>query len=169
MKKQIANIITSSRIVCAICLLFCPIFSVVFYILYVFCGITDMIDGTVARKTNTVSALGSKLDSIADYIFVVVCLVKLLPVLNIPTWLFIWIGLIAVIKVVNIISGYIIWKEMITKHTVLNKIAGAVLFLLPLTISFVEIKYSGIIVCTIATIAAVQEGHLIRTDGKEKE
>ena len=169
MKKQIANIITSSRIICAICLLFCPVFSIAFYILYVFCGITDMIDGTVARKTNTVSALGSKLDSVADYIFVAVCLIKLLPVLSIPTWLWIWIGLIAIIKVVNIISGYIIWKEIITKHTVLNKITGALLFILPLTLSIVDIKYSGGPICAIATIAAVQEGHLIRIGDKEKE
>ena len=169
MKKQIANIITSSRILCAICLLFCPVFSIAFYILYVFCGITDMIDGTVARKTNTVSALGSKLDSVADYIFVAVCLIKLLPVLSIPTWLWIWIGLIVIIKVVNIISGYIIWKEIITKHTVLNKITGALLFILPLTLSIVDIKYSGGPICAIATIAAVQEGHLIRIGDKEKE
>ena len=169
MKKQIANIITSSRILCAICLLFCPVFSIAFYILYVFCGITDMIDGTVARKTNTVSALGSKLDSVADYIFVAVCLIKLLPVLSIPTWLWIWIGLIAIIKVVNIISGYIIWKEIVAKHTILNKITGALLFILPLTSSIVDIKYSGGPICAIATIAAVQEGHLIRIGDKEKE
>lgn len=169
MKKQIANIITSSRIVGAICLLFCPVFSVVFYILYVFCGITDMIDGTVARKTNTVSEVGSKLDSIADYIFVAICLIKLIPVIHLPIWLWIWIGLIAIVKVVNIISGYIVWKEMVTKHTVLNKITGVLLFVLPLTLSFVEIKYSGAVACAIATVAAVQEGHLIRTGGKEKE
>ena len=166
MKKQMANIITSSRIICAVCLLFCPVFSIAFYILYVFCGITDMIDGTVARKTNAVSELGSKLDSIADYIFVAICLIKLLPILHIPTWLWIWIGLIAIIKIINIISGYIIWKEMAAKHTVLNKITGALLFVLPLTLSFVEIKYSGAVVCAIATVAAVQEGHLIRTGYK---
>ena len=166
MKKQIANIITSSRILCAICLLFCPALSIAFYILYVFCGITDMIDGTVARKTNTVSELGSKLDSIADYIFVAVCLIKLLPVIHLSIWLWIWIGLIAIIKVVNIISGYIIWKKMVVKHIVLNKITGALLFVLPLTLSFVEIKYSATFVCTIATVAAVQEGHLIRTSNQ---
>ena len=166
MKKQIANIITSSRILCAICLLFCPAFSIAFYILYVFCGITDMIDGTVARKTNTVSELGSKLDSIADYIFVAVCLIKLLPVIHLSIWLWIWIGIIAIIKVINTISGYIIWKKMVVKHTILNKITGTLLFVLPLTISFVEIKYSGTIVCAIATVAAVQEGHLIRTSNQ---
>ena len=33
-----------------------------------------------------------------------VCLVKMLPVLDIPLWLFIWIAVIAMIKLINIIS-----------------------------------------------------------------
>ena len=48
-----------------------------------------MIDGTVARKTNTVSKSGEMLDTIADLIFVAVCFIKLIPVLDIPLWLYI--------------------------------------------------------------------------------
>lgn len=54
-----------------------------------------MIDGTVARKTNTVSEFGSRLDTVADFIFMVVCLIKLLPILDVPVWLWIWTGVIA--------------------------------------------------------------------------
>ena len=158
-----ANIITICRIFCGLMLLFVPALSPGFYFLYLTAGFTDMIDGTVARKTNTVSKLGSKLDFAADFVFVADCFIKLLPIMNIPVWLWIWISLIAVKKAVNIISGYVIWKEMVVKHTVLNKITGAVLFIFPLTITFVEIKFSGIIICIIATVAAVQEGYLIRT------
>ena len=78
---QVANAITSMRILCSIALLFCPACSTVFYVLYIGAGFTDMIDGTIARKTNTVSELGSKLDTIADFVFVVVCMIKLIPVL----------------------------------------------------------------------------------------
>ena len=85
---KMANIITAIRIVCSIALLLFPAFSPPFYTLYIAVGISDMIDGTVARKTGTVSALGSKLDTAADFIFVVCCLIKLLPVFNIPTWLY---------------------------------------------------------------------------------
>ena len=63
-----ANIITSIRILCSIALLFCQSLSPTFYLLYVVAGFTDMIDGTVARKTNTVSEIGSKLDTVADFI-----------------------------------------------------------------------------------------------------
>ena len=158
-----ANIISFSRIVLSVILLFVPTLSPAFYVFYMLAGLTDMIDGAVARKTNTVSEFGAKLDSAADFLFIVVCFIKLLPVLNIPVWLWIWIGLIAVIKAVNIISGYKIRKEIVVKHTVLNKVTGALLFILPLTLSFVEIKYSGAVICAAATAAAVQEGHLIRT------
>lgn len=159
-----ANIITSCRILCSILLLFVPAFSPMFYILYLVAGFTDMIDGTIARKTGTANEFGSRLDTLADIVFVVVCMIKLFPVLIIPTWLCIWIGVIAIIKVFNIISEYILQKKFAAKHTLMNKVTGVVLFILPLTLSIVDLKYSGGFVCTIAILAAVQEGYLIRTE-----
>ena len=97
---------------------------------------------------------------------VVVCLIKLLPILRIPAWLYGWIGIIALIKVANIISGFTAQKKLVTVHSVMNKATGALLFLMPLTIPAVSLKYSAIVVCAVATFAAIQEGHLIRT-GRE--
>ena len=122
-----------------------------------------MIDGTVARKTNTVSKFGERLDSSADMLFVLVCFIKLIPVLDIPLWLDIWIAVIVFIRIVNIISGFVIQKRFVILHTVLNKLTGALLFMLPLTFQFVDLSYSAAIVCFIATFAAVQEGHYIRS------
>ena len=158
-----ANIITLVRILCSIAILFCPVFSVAFYALYITAGLTDMIDGWVARKTNTVSAFGAKLDTIADFVFVIVCLVKLLPIMDIPIWLYVWIGIIALIKVINIVSGFVVQKQFVAIHSVMNKVTGILLFALPLTISFIDLRYSAAVVCIIATFAAVQEGHFIRT------
>jgi CDP-diacylglycerol--glycerol-3-phosphate 3-phosphatidyltransferase len=103
---------------------------------------------------------------LADFVFVVVCLIKLLPILRIPAWLYAWIGIIALIKVVNIISGFAVQKRFSAVHSVMNKVAGALLFLLPLTIPAVPLKCSVIVVCAVATFAAIQEGHFIRT-GRE--
>ncbi|MBE6003795.1 MAG: hypothetical protein E7232_06895 [Lachnospiraceae bacterium] len=80
-----------------------------------------MIDGTVARKTGTVSEFGSKLNTVADFILVVTCLIKLVPVLDNPLWLFVWTSIIALIKIINIISGYVIHKELVAVHSVMNK------------------------------------------------
>jgi CDP-diacylglycerol--glycerol-3-phosphate 3-phosphatidyltransferase len=158
-----ANIITCIRILCSIALLFCPAYSVAFYALYITAGVSDMIDGWVARKTNTASEFGAKLDTMADIVFVIVCLFKLLPVMDIPVWLYVWIGVIALIKVINIVSGYVVQKQFVAIHSLMNKVTGVLLFLLPLTFSFVELKYSAAVVCVFATFSAVQEGHFIRT------
>ena len=158
-----ANIITCIRIVCSIALLFFPVFSPAFYILYIAAGVSDMADGAAARRTGTVSDLGSKLDTAADLVLTAVCLIKLIPVLDIPVWLMIWIAVIALIKVINIISGYVLHKEFPALHTVMNKLTGIALFLLPLTLPVIDLKFSGMSVCALATFAAVEEGHLIRT------
>ena len=159
-----ANAITIFRMAASIALLFCPVFSPAFYACYLMAGVSDMLDGFVARKTNTVSRCGARLDTIADVVFVVVCLIKLLPVLSIPAWLYGWIGSIALIKVVNIVSGFAVQKRFVPVHSVMNKVAGALLFLLPLTIPILTLKYSAIVVCAVATFAAIQEGYFIRTD-----
>ena len=161
-----ANTITFFRIAVSIALLFCPAFSPPFYVFYIAAGLSDMLDGFVARKTDTVSKLGARLDTIADFVLVVVCLIKLLPVLRIPAWLYIWIGIIALIKVVNIISGFAVQKRFVAVHSVMNKATGVLLFLLPLAIPVLPLKYSAIVVCWAATFAAIQEGHFIRT-GRE--
>lgn len=157
MKKQIANIMTSCRILLGITLLFCPVFSVGFYCTYILCGFTDMVDGTIARKTNFVSEFGARLDTISDFIFFAVALIKLLPVIHIPKWIWAWIVIIAIIKIFNVILGFIYTKKLISLHTVMNKITGLLLFLIPLALQFIEIKYSFAVVCIVATIAAIQE------------
>lgn len=158
-----ANIITGCRFACSLALLFFPALSPGFFVLYLTAGITDMVDGTVARKTNTVSEFGAKLDTAADLLFTMVCLEKLLPVMELPSWLWIWVGAIGAIKVANVAAGWIIRKKFTAEHTLMNKLAGALLFLLPLTLSVIELRCSAAAVCTVAAWAALQEGYIIWT------
>ncbi len=160
-KRSIANIITGIRIAGSVVLLFCPVFSPVFYVLYILAGVSDMIDGAVARKTGTVSEFGSKLDTVADIVFAAVCLIKVLPVIDIPIWIYIWIAIITFIKVANIAAGYIRQREFIPVHSIINKVTGAMLFAFPLTLTFIDLRYSASVVCMAATAAAIQEGYLI--------
>ena len=163
MKKQIANIITSCRILSSIGLLYCPVFSACFYGLYLFCGLTDMVDGTIARKTGAASSVGARLDTVADFLFVIASFVKLVPVIRIPVWIWIWAAVIAVVKLVNLVWGFAQMKQMPSLHTIANKATGLCLFLLPLTMSFVDLRHTAPVVCVIATIAAIQEGYYIAT------
>ena len=63
----------------------------------------------------------------------------------------------------KIISGFVVQKRFVTVHSLANKITGAVLFVLPLTLSLIDLSYSAIFVCLAATFAAIQEGHIIRS------
>lgn len=164
-----ANGITSIRIICALGLIFCPTFSAWFYALYIIGGISDVLDGFVARVLAKETKLGAKLDSVADILFVVIATIKTVHSIYITVWIIVWIILIAVIKFVNILSGFIIYKRFVFEHTVINKICGVLLFGIPLCIGkfplqLVEVLI--ILVCVIATFAAILEGYYICT-GKE--
>ena len=166
MKKHIANIITGSRIVLSLPLVFIPLTSAWFYARYLLCGLSDMVDGTVARRTNSVSEFGARLDTISDFVFMFVALIKFMPHLHIPVWLWIWIGMIAMIKIGNVVREFVRTKKLIFPHTLLNKITGLLLFFLPVTISFVDLTYTLPIVCTLATVAAIHEVYFTYSEKK---
>ena len=161
MKKHIANIITASRIIFSLPLLFIPLSSAWFYIFYLFCGLSDMIDGTIARKTGTASKFGARLDSASDFVLMFVCCLKMLPLIHIPVWLWAWIIGIALIKIFNIMLVFIQKKKLISIHSLLNKTTGLALFLLPLTMTLIETTYSVATICVLATIAGMQEVYFI--------
>ena len=149
----------------AVALPFVQFSPAVFWTLYLLCGLSDVLDGAVARSTGTVSRLGERLDTIADIIFVAVWIVLFIPAIDVGQWLWIWTGVIALIKVVNVISGLAMKKGFVAKHTLANKATGILLFLLPMIVLWEVIKVPYIIlVSLLATLAAVQEGHLIRTE-----
>ena len=168
MIKHIANIVTGFRIGGSVLLLFLPAFSAEFYSIYILCGFSDMIDGTIARKTNSTSKRGAEIDTAADLVFITVSLIKLLPAIPIPRWVWIWGTIIAIIKIGNIIGGYISAKQFVSLHTAMNRITGLLLFLFPLTFPFAGVKYSSAAVCAIATLAAIQEGFYIAANRESK-
>lgn len=160
---MLANVITGCRILFSAIIFLVPVFSPVFYGCYLAAGFTDMIDGSIARKLGTDGEFGEKLDTMADIVFVAAAAYKILPVMEMPNSIWIWIGVIALIKIINIISGFVVAKQFVSIHTVANKITGLLMFVLPLTMKVVELRYSALVVCVVATLAAIQEGHFIRT------
>ena len=71
------------------------------------------------------------------------------------------VAVIAVIKAANIAAGYIRQKEFIPVHSRINKMTGGVLFVFPLTLAFMDLRYSAAVVCMAATAAAIQEGFTV--------
>ena len=161
--KNVANYISISRIIMSIMLLIPETFSIAFYIIYIYCGISDMLDGFIARKSKNESEIGARLDSVSDIIFVIVAMIKILPILNLTNEIMIWVVFIAFIKIVNVICGYIYDKKIVLPHTIANKITGFILFISPFIIVNTNSIIFELIICSIATFAAVQEGHYLRT------
>ena len=159
--SRIPNIISAFRILGCIFLLLFPPASVAFWVIYGLCGISDMLDGYLARKLHAESKAGAVLDSVADICFVACCAIRLIPVVDISTWLWIWAGVIVAVKIVNQVSALIVCKRFCFPHTKANKLTGLLLFLSVPTVfwSIVPIAF----VAGAATFAAVQEGHFIRT------
>ena len=156
-KQLSANIITAFRIVFSIVLIFLPVQSVPFGVIYLLCGLSDIADGFVARKTHTQSKTGAKLDSAADIIFLAVSAVKILPLIHLDLRLWVWIALIAAVKIGAVIKRFLRCREISIPHSFLNKLTGALLFLLPLTASLAGFRYYAALVCVVATASAVRD------------
>lgn len=159
--KHLPNILSSLRIVGTVVLLLSDVSSILFGVLYIVCGISDIADGWLARKLKCVTRTGALLDSVADICFVACCAWKLLPILELPQCLWLLAGVIVAIKVMNQLSALVMYGCCCFPHTLANKWAGFLLFIaVPITFwSIVPIT----IVASVATFAAVQEGHFIRT------
>ena len=54
-------------------------------------------------------------------------------------------------------------RKLVLLHTRTNKLTGALLFLLPLSLGFLNISCTAVPLCALASFAAIQEGHFIRT------
>ena len=149
------------RIAGSVGLLFCNVTGWPFWALYALCGISDMVDGWLARILHAETKAGAILDSVADIVFVACCAIRLLPAMQIPGWLWIWAGVIVVIKIINQVSALAVFKRFCFPHTIANKLTGFLLFLTLPTIFRTMIPVA--VVAAVATFAAIQEGHFIRT------
>ncbi|MBR5747815.1 MAG: CDP-alcohol phosphatidyltransferase family protein [Prevotella sp.] len=161
--KRTPNILSASRIVLCLPLLLVDALTVPFWVLYVIAGMTDMLDGFLARQWGVETKFGASLDSLADFIFVLAIGYKLFPWLKLPAALWMMMGLIAMVKIVNAISAYVIKHRIEFLHTKANKLTGFLLFIGVMTIGqsyFVPVAW---VIACIALFAAIQEGYFIRS------
>ena len=154
---MIANIITFSRILFSLAMLAFLPRSVPFAAFYLLCGVTDVLDGFVARKLHTESETGEMLDSAADLLFAVIYAVKILPFLNIPLWIWIWTAIIAAAKITGILIASKNAHRLSIAHSFGNKLTGLLLFLLPVSTFIIDAKCGAMLVCIAATGTVIKE------------
>ncbi len=161
MIRALPNIITSFRILGTLVLFFLEPLSPAFYIIYTLAGISDVLDGCIARGFHLTSDLGARLDSIADILFYAVMLFKIFPVLWALLPIGIWIALACVllIRLASYIVGAIKYHRFVSIHTYLNKITGLSVFAAPYFIQLPEtiaVILCGT-VCGIGGVASLEE------------
>ncbi|UWD49461.1 CDP-alcohol phosphatidyltransferase family protein [Clostridioides difficile] len=155
--KNIANIITTLRIILSIVLLKIEMFSFLFFTIYIMCGVSDFLDGYIARKMNMASKFGSRLDSIADICLVISMFIIMLPVINISKYIVLWILIIVLVRITSIIIVICKYNTFAILHTYGNKLSGFMLFCLPLAYNIMNTNLFTSIVCVIASISAIEE------------
>jgi len=154
---MIANFITGLRIILSITLIFFKLDNTFFIILYSICGITDILDGYIARKTKTESRFGAKIDSIADLFFGIVIIKILYPIIVSNELCLIWIIAIGIMKLISLFVIFNKYKTFAIIHTYLNKVTGLLIFLSPYFMVFLNKVIILYLVCFIATITAIEE------------
>ena len=160
--KSLPNILSASRGVAALAMLLFPAFSSGFWILYCWCGVSDMIDGPLARKLNAADELGSRIDSVADLVFLICAAILVLPELNLPVWVWTWIAAIGIAKLAGIAIVSSRQRKLGIQHSRTNKLTGILLFLLPFAIVWFGALIPAIIISTVATASLFEDFQIFR-------
>lgn len=153
----IPNIISIFRIILSMLFISIRPFSLEFYIIYIICGLSDMLDGFLARRLKAASRLGEKLDSVADFIMVCILIFVLYPVLKPAIDIIVWIIVIALVRLTAAFVAVKKYKAFVMLHTIGNKVTGIVLFISPYLFLWFSNNTIMYLVCCIASISAFEE------------
>lgn len=165
--KYIPNIITITRIIGSIYIVLLKPLTTIFFIIYSLCVISDILDGYIARKSNTCTKFGEFLDSFADAIFFIIILVKFLLLERLENYIIYWLIAICSIKVVSLIVGFIKYKKVAFLHTYANKFTGgAILICFPMMYLLGGITKTLVFLCMLASIASIEELQINLTSKK---
>lgn len=155
----IPNILTFTRLLGGLILVFLKPLQVPYMIVYTIAGVTDCFDGFVARKLNQTSEFGSKLDSVADLTFFTVMMIKILPFLikQLPLSIWNYVTIVLIVRVLIYIINAIRKKGFLSSHSYLNKATGAMLFVLPYFVGTQYLEPFSWMLVGVSIIAAIWE------------
>ncbi len=155
--KYLPSIITLFRILLSISLLFVDLFSTGFVLVYLLCGLTDAMDGFIARRLKAESLLGARLDTVADIVMFAVILYIFVPHVAFSWALVSWLLAILLVRLVSMALVYFKYQKFAMLHTVSNKVTGFLLFFIPLAIGTGMEMPAIYVVCAVASVSAIEE------------
>ena len=155
--KYIPNALSIFRMLACVPLLFLPPLYLWFIVVYILAGVSDMIDGPIARKLKVESKLGANLDGAADYIFALVVLFRVVPEINLTTLSVVMIVGVLTYKAISILISYIKFTQLVMMHTYANKLVAAFAFTIPLLLIVVNENILVAIAAAMLFIAISEE------------
>ena len=131
MKKYIPNGISLLRAAGAVLLCMMKPLSAPYWILYLFCGVSDAADGFLARRLHASTLFGAMLDSTADFLLIAATALTMMPQLQPAPWMIGWAMAVGLLRVTALLVCRIRFHRCVVCHTISNRMAGFALFLLP--------------------------------------
>ena len=167
-----ADVLTSLRIVGAVVMLFIEPLTIPFYVLYLVCGLSDALDGYVARKTHTARPNGARLDSIADLLFYTVMLSSLIrsgKLAYVPLAAWCIAGAAVALRLVSYSWAFLKFHRFASQHTYGNKFTGFCVFVLPFLLASNNVTFLVITsyIIAVAAFLSSAEELLIHITAKE--
>ena len=156
MKKHFANVLSMCRIIIASVLLWYSDITAGFLRLFCLAGLTDLLDGPIARLTNSVSELGSKLDTYGD-VLTYTAIAKILLFKEKIKKKYLVIAVCA--GAALLISAFIGLKRFGTFffiHTISGKLLGLGCFLLPFSAFMNTLNILAPLICLILIVLALE-------------
>jgi len=154
--RAVPDLLSLSRMGLAFVLLLTESLSPVFLLVFLVCGLTDVLDGMVARRFDACSEHGHVLDSVSDVVLVAILLYCVIPAVGWEGWMIVWIAAIAVVRIAAFGIGSVRYGKPAFVHTYMNKAAGLLLFLAPFLLVAVGAPVTVGVVCGVASISSAE-------------
>ncbi len=150
--KNVPNILTSIRLILV------PVFPLVYFsdienahiiatIIYIVAGLTDFLDGFIARKYDLISKIGTVLDPLADKSMLLIVLYSLSYANILPTWIFLIVLIKESFMIISGIYMYFHKDNIVIPSNYYGKTATTILFIaLPIMILNPTSKWSYVLI-----------------------
>jgi CDP-diacylglycerol--glycerol-3-phosphate 3-phosphatidyltransferase len=165
--KHAANILTGLRIALTLMI---PAFlndRTLCVVLFATAGLTDVLDGVVARRTGTSSRLGARLDSLADMVMFGVMIACAVVWAGSALWAFVpYLIAVAAIRLANLAIAACRFRQFAIIHTWGNKLTGLLIFVGFGVYILTDSLTALIPVIAVAALAALEETVILITSAK---
>ena len=158
LKQNIPNSLSILRIVLSLLILVAVQNKTLIFVIMLLCGLTDVLDGFIARRFNCQSQLGARLDSIGDLVFfLVLVLYFLVWRIDLIKENIVFLSAVTAVRLASLIVSRVKNRKAYALHTIANKITGVVVFTGILISFIIEKRVIIEIILTVALVSAVEE------------